>query len=314
MDRGIVIFGTGKVGEKAFHLVKDEIRCDNTFFCDNDPKKWGGEYQDIIIISPEELERKIEGGDRFNIIVAVGNDVDEIACQLLRMGILRGCIYAYNQHYNQISKYEEIYGQIEYSQDGEESYLKQKFSRKAKGVYIDVGANHPFLYSNTFWASKRGWCGINIEPDEANFYKLCLFREKDINLQIGVGDKEGVLAFYRFPTHQANTFDKKRALEVSERIGEEFVEEKIPVITLQAVFDEYNIQEVDILDIDAEEMDFQVLQGIDWNRVQIECILIEQRTKNLREVMESDICSFLSTKGYEPVNKYNRTVIYEKKK
>lgn len=314
MERDIVIFGAGEVGAKAYSFVKEEIRCGNIFFCDNNSEKWGEVYLDAVILSPEELLRKIESGDRVDIIVAVGKIVDEIAGQLLRMGILRECIYAYDRCDEKIKKCEDIYGKIEYSQDGEESYLKQKFAQKEEGVFVDVGANHPFLYSNTFWASKRGWRGINIEPDEINFKKLCMFRVNDINLQIGIGSKEDVLTFYRFSRHQSNTFDKNRALEVSKRIGEEFIEEKIPVKTLQTVFDEYNIKEVDILDIDAEEMDFEVLQGIDWNKVQIECILIEQRTKNLREVMESDICSFLSTKGYEPVNKYNRTVIYEKKK
>ena len=34
-----------------------------------------------------------------------------------------------------------------------------------KGIYIDVGCNHPIKYNNTYLLYKKGWRGINIDAD-----------------------------------------------------------------------------------------------------------------------------------------------------
>jgi hypothetical protein len=37
-----------------------------------------------------------------------------------------------------------------YSQEGEDLILRRIFEHKQKGFYVDVGAYHPFLFSNTY--------------------------------------------------------------------------------------------------------------------------------------------------------------------
>ena len=59
------------------------------------------------------------------------------------------------------------------------------------GFYIDVGANDPIIYSTTKSFYDKGWNGINIEPLPDKYKLLTIFRKRDINLQIGIGNKEG---------------------------------------------------------------------------------------------------------------------------
>mgnify|MGYP006934579716 CR=1 FL=1 len=59
-------------------------------------------------------------------------------------------------------------------------------------------------------------------------------------------------------------------------------------------------------------MEIQVLKSIDWNKVTIECILVEQKGMNLADILNSEVCEFLNKMRYLPVNKFDRTVIYEK--
>lgn len=73
---------------------------------------------------------------------------------------------------------------------------------------------------------------------------------------------------------------------------------------------EYDIREIDFIDIDVEGMELEVLASIPWEEVNIRCILIEQKNMNLPEVLESEAYKLLDAHGYVPVNKYNRTVIY----
>ncbi|WP_211321611.1 hypothetical protein [Pedobacter cryoconitis] len=52
-----------------------------------------------------------------------------------------------------------------YSQEGEDMIYRSCFENRKhyKGFYIDVGAHHPYRFSNTVHFYQNGWRGINIE-------------------------------------------------------------------------------------------------------------------------------------------------------
>lgn len=56
----------------------------------------------------------------------------------------------------------------------------------------------------------------------------------------------------------------------------------------------------------------QVLEGIDFNEVVIDIILVEQVNENLMGIVESDVAELLHKHGYVPTQKMHRTVVYEK--
>lgn len=64
-----------------------------------------------------------------------------------------------------------------YSQEGEDLVLNRIFGEQATGYYVDVGAHHPFRFSNTAIFYKKGWCGINIDPLPGS--KFCFPRETE---------------------------------------------------------------------------------------------------------------------------------------
>jgi hypothetical protein len=47
------------------------------------------------------------------------------------------------------------------------------FFNISKGVYIDIGANDPYIASNTQYFYQKGWHGINIDalPSRMNLFK-----------------------------------------------------------------------------------------------------------------------------------------------
>ena len=54
-----------------------------------------------------------------------------------------------------------------FSQNGEDVVLWRALHDVGKGRYIDVGANHPELFSVSMGFYQRGWSGITVEPDPA---------------------------------------------------------------------------------------------------------------------------------------------------
>ena len=79
-----------------------------------------------------------------------------------------------------------------YSQHLEDLFLFSIFHDVKNGFYIDVGAHDPNVISVTKAFYLKGWYGINIEPIPNLFKALQIERRRDINLNFGIGDKEGI--------------------------------------------------------------------------------------------------------------------------
>ena len=93
-----------------------------------------------------------------------------------------------------------LYRKISYSQDGEDMMLQTYYETKKhyKGFYVDVGAHHPYRFSNTNYFYKKGWRGINIEPTPTLYPAFLRHRRRDINLNVGVSDHSTSIPFYIF--------------------------------------------------------------------------------------------------------------------
>ena len=109
-------------------------------------------------------------------------------------------------------KYRGIFFKKQYSKNGEDQYLKKIFKNKKKGIYLDVGAYHPYRASNTCLLYKKGWSGINIDISKESIDLFNIARPNDINLNIAIGDKNKVQTFYyKKQRHPMNTLNKEFA-------------------------------------------------------------------------------------------------------
>ncbi len=43
--------------------------------------------------------------------------------------------------------------------------LRRLFEGQKQGFYVDIGAHHPFRFSNTCYFHRRGWTGLNVDPN-----------------------------------------------------------------------------------------------------------------------------------------------------
>ena len=91
---------------------------------------------------------------------------------------------------------------------------------KPSGFYVDIGANDPQLLSNTQRFYKKGWTGINIEPNIIQYKKFIEMRPNDINLNVGIGSSNKEMDFYILTADTLSTFDKEEALKNEDEYGE----------------------------------------------------------------------------------------------
>ncbi len=305
MDRIIVLFGAGINGKRILDEIQTRFSGLSLLFCDNDTKKHDTKYKNINIVEFQRILEFYNNGKIKKIILTM-QDSRETFYQCIAAGIHIDFLYYWDSVYDTYRPIWEKYSKMIYAQDGEEIFLKDFFGHKNNGIYIDIGANHPFRFSNTHWAYTKGWKGINIEPDIVNFELLKSIRNRDININCGISDEEIQLDYYILKESALNTFCINEIKNKDDIVDVR----KVPLRRLDNILDEYNIKKVDYIDIDVEGMELRVLNSINWDVVEIGCILIEQKGMSLDDVLESQVCSLLKSRGYVPMNKYNRTVIY----
>jgi FkbM family methyltransferase len=201
-----------------------------------------------------------------------------------------------------------------FSQEGEDIILQRIFERKQKGFYIDVGAHHPFRFSNTYIFYKRGWRGINIDASPGSMKLFKKFRPRDINLEIGVANKETIMKYYIFNEPALNTFDEALAKSRDGLGGYKIVEiVEVKVIPLQKILDEYlpANTEIDFMNIDVEGMDFEVLKSNDWVKYRPMVLLVEVIPANtIEDLLTNPISVFLKENGYSLFAKCFNTCIF----
>lgn len=207
---------------------------------------------------------------------------------------------------------DELFATAIYSQSGEEIYLKSKYADKEQGVYVDVGSYHPYRFSNTYWAYRMGWNGINIEPNVENFRLFEKLRPRDININCGISAVESCMRYYRYEEGAYNTFDENMRMHYAELNIPIKDVVSVKVQRLDNILRENGIRKIDFLDIDVEGAEMDVLESIDYS-VDIQTILLEQgEATSLSDVINSKESHFLKEHGYEAVNRYRITTIYEK--
>lgn len=187
-----------------------------------------------------------------------------------------------------------------YSQKDEDVVIDKYFNYKNNGFYVDVGAYDPTRLSNTKRFYKKGWRGINIEPDINGYSNFLQQRPEDINLNIGIGKDNKELTFYVMTPNTLSTFSEEEKNEYLKKGYYLKETSKVQVLPLKDVLNNYcKDREIDFMSIDAEGHDMEVLESNDWDKYKPKIICIESYIHSKEVLKNSEFEKYLNLKGYE---------------
>ena len=182
-----------------------------------------------------------------------------------------------------------------YSQYGEDLMIDRLLGRKQSGFYVDIGANDPVNSNNSMRFYRRGWRGVNVEPDPSCFERLQSMRPGDVNLQIGIAAESGRRTFYALFPSTRSTFSKELADQLVEQGFGLVAEQEVEIRPLSEVLDDHCAgRDIDFISIDTEGYDEQVLRSNDWERYAHRLLCIESAD-------EGGSHRFLLDRGYQRV-------------
>lgn len=163
-----------------------------------------------------------------------------------------------------------------YAQYNEDIILLALLHDVKNGFYVDVGANYPVIDSVTKLFYQHGWRGINIEPIPELCDQLKKDRPEDVNLNIGIAEKNGQLTFYEnihIPGHSSFKYKKLNK-------NTEIKNYTIPTKTLKSVLKNNNVKKIHFIKIDTEGFEDEVINSNDWDKYRPEVLCIESGNKD----------------------------------
>jgi FkbM family methyltransferase len=206
-----------------------------------------------------------------------------------------------------------FYFKRSYSQEGEDLVVNKYLIGLRNGFYLEVGAHHPFRFSNTYFFYKRGWKGICIDPLPGTKKLFKRWRPRDMTLEVGISSSSGPLNYFMFTEPAINTFDpilaNSRSLDGYSKIRD-IVEIQTTTLSQLLIDQELEGRNIDLLAIDAEGFDFEVLGSYDWSKPYPSVIIIEVWGLLLSDFKEDPTFLFLASKGYILYAKTGQSLIF----
>jgi FkbM family methyltransferase len=190
-----------------------------------------------------------------------------------------------------------------YAQAGEDLLVRFLFGMLQidRPTFLDIGAYHPWRFSNTALLYVGGSRGINVEPDPDSATAFRRQRPGDLTRNVGCGPEPGRLTFYRMSAPTLNTFSHEAAqAAVAESGGRYQITSTfdVDVCTVPQILDGRPCP--DFVSLDVEGMDLAILQTLPtWGgRPAVLCVETATYSETGGSVKLTEPAELLATHGY----------------
>lgn len=195
-----------------------------------------------------------------------------------------------------------------YSQNNEEEIIRKELQDISIGRFLDIGAFHPKLLSNTRALYERGWGGVFIEPSPTQIALFTAEYKDCQNIKIcdkAISSSAGELIFYISPNDALSTLSTDH---IKKWHNVKFQKSTIIAITPELLFDEYGY-DFDFIDLDIEGNNWEILQLLPLDKLTtLKLICIEYDNHY------SEVISFMNGHGFTMISKNAENVIMSKNK
>ncbi len=191
---------------------------------------------------------------------------------------------------------------------GEEDSILRDLLPGDTGVYVDIGAGHPFHLSNTGAFYERGWRGLLVEPLYQYWPAIIHHRPGDLLYDSAVRNYDGFTILRVQGTVSSvlpnwNIQEHAKMMITCETT--ETLLAKFPVIR----------DACRLCSIDVEGVEQEVLETIDWATFHPEVFVVEYREYDphaLGDDISGDWLGLLTSQGYKEVARTSMNIIFQK--
>ena len=202
-----------------------------------------------------------------------------------------------------------------YSQSGEDLFINSFFENKPQGFYVDIGCFHPILHSNTAKLYNKGWKGINIDINQTSIDLFNIIRKRDKNYCAAISNQnKNVFSYIDSNFSPINSINKNFFDITSSNLSEgNHIKKKIEAFKFLDFLRNKDIElnYIDFLNIDAEGHDFEILQGIDLEKIKVKLVCVEMYDER-NKVDKIKFINHFKESGYRYLNSIGDNGFFEK--
>lgn len=194
-----------------------------------------------------------------------------------------------------------------FSQYGEDIVIRRQFPHGVAGFYVDIGAFHPYRFSNTAMLWIAGWNGVNIDANPATVAAFQRVRPADRNVHAAV-----------VPAAMARAgrevfFSADRAApdprgHVSAEGGS-----RVPALTLDDIAGMVGERRIDFLNIDIEGLDEALVADDAFARLSPTLLAMEIRDASIDDIVGRESVARLRALGYAFIAHIGITSLFRRK-
>jgi len=164
-----------------------------------------------------------------------------------------------------------------YSQNNEQEIILNYFADKPIGKFLEIGAYHPFTFSNTRALYDAGWVGIYVEPSAPcyeHFVKEYENNDRIILLNVAIAKEDGPVTFYESGGDAISTTSPAHKDKWEAGYPVKFKETTVAGMAMSRLLEEYG-KDVDFLNLDVEGTNIDLFNLVPdgfWARLKMLCI------------------------------------------
>lgn len=200
-----------------------------------------------------------------------------------------------------------------YSQEGEDIVLNTLFGYTEPGVYVDIGAHDPVLWSNTKKFAELGWWGLNIDPMPGTAERFRRLRPRDICMEAAIDIGAGADLSYWMFDHEPRWNCLATTPPLNFRDGQTFHPSRsiaVPTITIREALERASLPRVDLLNLDIEGGEEYILRHWPWDLHRPRAICVEIIGQPAAEIAALPLTAFLAEQGLVFASQMIASIIY----
>ena len=218
--------------------------------------------------------------------------------------------------------YYNKYSKRSFSISNVDLVINRIFYNTKKGVYIDIGCNHPIKYNNTYLLYMKGWNGINIDLDDKSINEFNKLRPNDYNISTIVSDKsneEKEIYFYH-ERSAINTVNKDLIDSRNEK-PKKSIFKKTKTLNEIIQNSPFGNKKINLITIDIENHEYEALKDFDFKKYNVDVIVTELHdlskkleiyTQSLSYITSSKLYKLLINNNYQLVNWVQSDLVFAK--
>jgi FkbM family methyltransferase len=202
------------------------------------------------------------------------------------------------------------------SQEGEDLLLERLYLLPTRGTYIDIGAGHPFRWSNTTRFYRKGWSGTVVEPNPSRAALLRRFRRRDRVIQALVGAPEPTVVMAMYEDANYNTIDRELVAQRAAgglRPVSEITAQSMELRTIQVETAARSGNPISLICVDTEGSDLAVLKSGVWDDGPLRPIVVVAEildVVDIRVLINHPVVEFMEAQGYVLSSRLKESAVF----